>query len=271
MNQFNFLVRGIGLVGITFVLFLNAANANNQNVGKHKLTADQIVNNNIKARGGLNAWRQVNTLALSGNMEAGGKKNTDLPFVMTMQRPRMSRLEIRFQDKTAVQVFDGEHGWKVRPFLGRDAVEPFSPDEARLAEAWAELDGPLIDYAKKGSSVSLAGTESVEGHLAYKLKVTLKNRDERYVWVDAENFLERKIEGDPRKIDGKLQNVAIFYRDFKIEKGLMIPSVFETVVEGGKQTHKLNITQIVINQPVTDKLFAKPQMIMAGSVSKNIE
>ena len=80
------------------------------------LTAEQIVEKNVAARGGLQAWRAVNSLTLSGEMDAGGKQNAKLPFVWSMKRPHKSRLEIRFQQQTAVQVYDGQQGWKVRPF-----------------------------------------------------------------------------------------------------------------------------------------------------------
>ena len=94
-----------------------------------KLTAAQIVDRNVTARGGLEAWRAVRTMTMSGRLEAGGKKNSELPFVMKMKRSHMSRLEIRFQDQTAVQVYDGQQGWKVRPFLGR----PFSRSQESRA------------------------------------------------------------------------------------------------------------------------------------------
>lgn len=272
MKRFFFLVCSLVSVVAAAAVTPDVAKASKQAVTKNKpatdkqtLTAAQIVNKNVVARGGLKAWRAVNTLTLSGQVEGGGKKNTDLPFVMKMERPRMSRLEIRFQDQTAVQVYDGEHGWKLRPFLGRNEVEPFTPAEAKAAETWAELDGPLIDYAKKGIKVALLGTESVEGHQAYKLKLTMKNGEERHVWVDTATFLERKIDGDPRKMDGKLRNVAVYYRDYKAENGLTMPHVLESVVEGSKQSHKLYIRQVTVNQQIEDKLFAKPQLAMTSS------
>ena len=231
-----------------------------------KYSAAQIVERNIAARGGLPAWRAVQTLTFSGQLEAGGKQNTPLPFVMEMKRPHKSRLEIRFRDQTAFQVYDGSQGWKVRPFLNRDDAEPFTPSEAKLAAGWAELDGPLVDYASKGTQISVEGIEAVEGRDAYKLKLTLKSGVERNVWIDAATFLETKIDGDPRKMDGKLRNVAIFYRDYKIENGLTVPHVLETVVEGIKQSsHKMTIEKVAVNQPLEDALFAKPQLKVAAS------
>lgn len=229
-----------------------------------KLTAAQIVDRNVAARGGLEAWRAASTLTLSGQLEGGGKKNSELPFVMKMKRPHMSRLEIRFQDQTAVQVYDGEQGWKLRPFLGRDEVESFTPVEAKAAAAWQELDGPLVDYISKGTKIELQGTESVEGHNAYKLKLTMKNGEVRHLWVDASSFLELKIDGEQRKLDGKLHNVAVYYRDYKTENRLTVPHVLETVVEGVKQPHKMHIERVAVNQPMEGALFAKPRLTLAN-------
>ncbi len=229
--------------------------------GVIKYTAAQIVAKNVEARGGLKAWRAVNTVTFSGKMDAGGKKNVELPFVMKMKRPHMNRLELRFQDQTAIQVYNGETGWKVRPFMGRgDEPEPFTPAETKTAATWDELDGPLVDYARKGTQVTLDGMETVEGHQAYKLKLTMKDGSERHVWIDATTFLERKIDGEPRILDGKLHNVTIYYRDYKTENGLKVPHVLETVVEGVKPSHKMYIEHVAVNKPMDDTLFANPNL-----------
>lgn len=245
-----------------------------QPAAKHavaKLTAEQVVSRNVAARGGLKAWRAVSTLTLSGRMQAGGKENPELPFVMKMKRPHKSRLEIRFEDQTALQVYNGTQGWKLRPFLGRDDVEPYTTAEARESEAWQELDGPLVDYAKKGTKVSLLGTEAIEGHNTYKLKLILKNGEQRRVWIDAGNFLERKIDGEPRKMDGKMRSVSIYYRDFKSEHGLVMPHVFETFIEGGQQSHKLFIDQVGVNQPLDETLFIKPDPALVRASTQHGE
>ncbi|AKM00799.1 hypothetical protein ABD05_11630 [Burkholderia pyrrocinia] len=233
-----------------------------------RMSAAQIVERNVAARGGLQAWRTVNTLTLSGLMEAGGTKNTALPFVMTMKRPHKSRFEVRFNEQTALQVYDGTQGWKVRPFLGRNEVEPYTPAEAKSAAQSAELDGPLVDYASKGSTVQVLGSETVEGHRAYVLKVTTKERAERRVWIDAATFLELKIDGEPRVLDGKTHSVAIFYRDYRKENGVVVPHTLETVVSGAKQTRKITITHVALNEPADDAMFGKPPLTVAKAASR---
>ena len=227
------------------------------------LTAAQIAERNVKARGGLKAWRAVRALKLSGELDAGGKSDPKLPFALYLQRPRKSRLELTFASKSAVQVYDGTQGWKLRPFLNRDDVEPFKPDELASAASAAELDGLLVDYARKGTRIELVGTEKVEGKKTYKLKLTLNGGRQRFVWVDASTFLETKISGDPRKLDGRPHPVAVFSRDYRTVDGLKIPFVQETVVDGVKQRHKLVVKAVTVNPPLKDELFGKPTAAMA--------
>ena len=252
-----------GLISLT----ASVAMAADKQAAPAKLTVDQVIERNVAARGGLKAWRAINTLSMSGQMEAGGKKNSALPFVMEMKRPHKSRLEIAFEGQTAVQVYDGSQGWKVRPFLDRNEVEPFTADEAKAAAAWDELDGPLVDYARKGTRVQLLGTEAVEGHPAYKLKLTMNSGEQRRLWIDAKSFLEVKIDGQPRKMDGKVRDVAIYYRDYRMVNGLIMPHTFETAVSGVNQTYKMHIDRVTVNQPLEEKDFEKPQLAMALPVN----
>lgn len=227
------------------------------------LSAAQILERNSAARGGLAAWRSVQTIAYSGRLQAGGQLNAELPFTMTMKRPRNSRFELQFAGHTAVQVYDGAHGWKLRPFLGRDDVEPFSPGELKSAADGQDLDGVLIDAAAKGNRVELEATEPVEGHSAYRLKVTLRGGTTRRVWVDAQSFLEVKLDGEPRRLNRRMHSVAVYCRDYRAVNGLMIPYVLETAVEGVRETHKMTIDNVVLNPPADAGAFARPNPLLA--------
>ena len=248
------------------------------------LTAAEIVDKNVAAHGGLAAWRAVQTMEMKGTMEAGGnqrstlpvpgatkamikgvsvvpprpKEQAQLPFVMDLQRGRKQRVEIEFNGQTAVQVYDGTHGWKLRPFLNRHEVEDFTPEELKAASTQTDLDGLLIDYAAKGSKVELEGVDKVEGRSAYNLRVTDKNGNARHVWVDSETFLEAKIEGTPRRLDGKYHPVAVYFRDYRSVSGLMMPYLLETAVEGVRDTERITIESIISNPKLDQARFSKP-------------
>jgi len=147
----------------------------------------------------------------------------------------------------------------VRPYLNRNDVEPFTAEELKSEQTQVDLDGYLIDYAAKGTKVELEGVEPVEGRQAYKLKATLKNGQIQRVWVDAESFLDVKVSGAPRRMDGKMRDVFVYQRDFRVVQGVKIPFVLETAVDGYRDTHKNELESVVVNPKLDDALFAKPQ------------
>jgi len=278
------------------VSFVGAADTQSARAG---LSAAQIVDKNVAARGGLQAWRAVQTLSLQGKMGAGGNQRASLavpmphdkdvantlprrpadeaqlPFLMERKRPRKMRLELQFEGQTAVQVYDGANGWKFRPFLNRSDVEPYSKEELEIASHGEDLDGPLVDYAAKGSRVELDGTEKVEGRQTYKLKVIDKTGHAVAVWIDAETFLEAKIEGQPRVLDGIAHPVEVYYRDYRPEDGLKIPFVLETrVLSVGKNAlglrdtpvppEKVIIEKVLVNPKFDEKLFSDVEVTTAS-------
>jgi hypothetical protein len=246
-----------------------------------RLSVAEIVEKNVAARGGLSAWRAVKTLELKGKLDAGGNnrptipvpgvkrgsqlgtprptEQVKLPFRMDLERGRKMRLEIEFNGQTAIQVYNGTQGWKLRPFLNRHQVENFTPDELKAQAAEADLDGYLIDYPAKGEKVELVGVEPVDGHDAYNLKVTDNAGHSRHIWVDAGSFLEVKVEGEPRRLDGKYHAVAIYLRDYRAVNGLIMPYVLETAVEGVKDREKIQIESIVSNPKLDASRFAMPR------------
>lgn len=256
-----------------------------------KLTAAQIVDKNIAARGGVQAWRSLQTMTWKGKMDVGtgdstarsravsmgsmrqgrsispamaaGKaaeeKQVQLPFTSDWKRGHKSRVEIEFNGKTSVQVYDGTNGWMLRPYLNRNDYEPFNADQLKAQSQEADLDGYLVDYTAKGNRIELEGVEKVEGKDAYKLKVTQKSGDVRNVWIDAQSFLDVRVSGAQRRMDGKMRNVYIYQRDFRAENGLMIPHTLETIVDGYRDSHKVVIESVAVNPKLADSLFAKPQ------------
>jgi len=269
--------------------------ANDVTPAPASLSADAIVGKNVAARGGLQAWRGVQTLSMEGKMGVGGNQRAvlptpspipghtitqqmlpqrpvdevQLPFVMELKRPRKMRMELVFRGQTAVQVFDGTNGWKLRPFLNRNDVEPYTSDEIQKAALQSELDGPLVDYAAKGTKIELEGTENVEGRDNYKLKLTLKSGNSMHVWVDAQTFLETKMEGQPRVLDGISHPVEVYYRDYRPVSGLQIPYVLETKVLPVNQpglkvrqtpvpVERINLDKVEVNPKLDETLFTKP-------------
>lgn len=249
--------------------------------GAH-LTAEQIVAKNVAARGGLDGWRKLQTMVWLGHIESAHAPVPSMVFVLSQKRPNKMRLEIdAVRDKT-VRVFDGLRGWKTRPRHGGPEVQPYSVDEVRFAQSGPGIDGPLIEYAQKGSSVSLAGVDEIEKRKAYHLIVRTATGENQHVWVDAKSFLEIRYDrpaggagpaapsgvggesaagpsaaaGEARGAVGR--TVSVVYRDYKTTDGLKIPSVIETGVAPGTPPDRMVIERVVLNPPLNEQTFSLP-------------
>ena len=291
--------RKVQVICVGLICGVSLVTAFGASPSRGSLSAAEIVDKNVAARGGLQAWRAVQTLSLQGKLGAGGNQRatlpipgpsdktgailprrpaeeTQLPFLMELKRGRKVRFELQFKGKTAIQVYDGTNGWKLRPFLNRMEVEPYSEDELKMASVQSDLDGFLVDYAAKGSQVALDGVEKVEGRDTYKLKVTQKSGQSLHIWVDAGTFLETKVEGHPRRLDGTEHPVEVYYRDYRTVNGLQIPFVLETRVLPVAKTmlgfrdtavppEKIVLDKVTVNPKLDDARFSKPTIQIASS------
>ena len=249
------------------------------------LTAAEVADRNVAARGGLQAWRAVHTMSLSGKLGVGGnqratlqqpvskgkagqlmvpprpKEEVEVPFLMELARPRKMRFELQFAGQTALQVYDGTNGWKLRPYLNRHVVEPYTADETRMSSTQADLDGPLVDYAAKGTRIELAGMEKVDDRDTYKLKLTLKGGSAMHVWIDSQTFLEVKMEGQPRRLDGSEHPVEIYFRDYRAVNGLQIPFLLETrVLSVGQNSLGMKDTPVPPERTIIEKVMVNPKI-----------
>jgi hypothetical protein len=269
------------------VLFLSSATW----AAAPALSAAQVISKNVAARGGIQAWRAIHTLSFAGKMDAGrthpaprgavdrggtlpskrrmaerskllDKASADqgtviaLPYRMEMKRPHKVRIELDFAGQTAVQIYDGVKGSYTRPYLGYATPQPFTPVQLKQASEQSDLEGLLIDAVAKGGRVAIDGVEPVEGHPAYKLRVTLKDGATRYVWVDANTFLDVKVDGS-RLVGTKVRKMFTVFRDYRKVDGVMIPFVMETVGEGTNTTQKIVIDKVMVNSDLTDARFEK--------------
>jgi outer membrane lipoprotein-sorting protein len=220
-------------------------------------TVDELIAKNLQAKGGLQKLKAVQTARMSGMMTVG--PGLEAPFVIEFKRPNQMRVDFTMQGMTGTQAYDGKSGWMLMPFGGRKDPEPMPPEALKQSEEQADIDGPLVDYQAKGHKVELVGKERTEGSDAYKLKVTLKNGDIRYIYLDADQYLEIKVEGKTTVRGTEIENTTSI-GDYKEVGGLMFPHAMETVQKGSTQGQKLTVEKIELNVPIDDARFKMPEV-----------
>jgi len=219
-------------------------------------TVDEIVAKNIEARGGLQKLKAIQALRMSGKMTMG--PGIEAPITMEMKRPSSVRMEISFQGNAGVQAYDGKTGWSISPFGGKKTAELMSPEDLKDAQEQADIDGPLVDYKAKGHTVESLGKEKVEGSDAYKLKVTLKNGDVNYVYLDADSFLDIKSESK-RVVRGSEVETETTIGDYKEIGGVLIPHSFQSGAKGRPEKQNITVEKVELNPTIDDARFKMPE------------
>ncbi len=228
----------------------------------HAQTVDEIVAKYVQARGGLDKLKAVQSVRMTGRMTMG--PGMEAPVMLEMVRPNKMRMEFTVQGMTGVQAYDGSTAWILMPFMGKKNPEAVPAEDAKRFEEQADMDGPLVDYKQKGNQVELMGKEPVEGTDAYKLKLTLKNGSVRYLYIDAENFLEIRTESK-RTVQGTEVEMVGTPGDYKKVDGVMYPFSLESGMKGGQQTNKMTIDSIAVNLTIDPTQFAMPAVAHADS------
>lgn len=228
-------------------------------VGAEELTVDQVIEKNIEARGGRDAWESVGSAKIEGKMVMGG--TMEMPMTLFFQRPGKVRMEMEMQGQKIVQAYDGSEGWQIMPLMGKTEPQKMSDDESKMVKRQSDFEGPLYNYKEKGHTIELMGLEDVEGTDAYKLKITLNTGDVAYSYLDAEHFLEFKQEGKTMTQTGQEINTSIMVGDYKEVGPLRLAHSMELLPEGAPQGMVISFDSIELNpEGVDDSLFAMPEV-----------
>ena len=210
---------------------------------EHAQSLDEVIAKNIQARGGVEKLRAIKTLRVSARFSQGGFRAT---YVQENKREDKVREELILQGMAQVRAYDGRTGWEIDPFRGRKDANLMSQDDLRALILDADLEGPLVDYKQKGHTAELIGHDSVEGTDCYKIKLTMKNGDVRYYYLDVDSYLEIKIETQS-KVRGAVQYNDTMLGDYEQVEGVYFPFSVETAQTGSDNWARFIVEKIEVN------------------------
>ena len=227
---------------------------------KSQPTVDELVSKNIEAKGGATALRDLQSLRLTGKLLVQQGGEIELGYLEIKKRPDEVRTEASLQGMTQIQAYDGKEGWKVSPFFGRKDPERMSADDVKALIEDSEIDGALVDWKAKGSTVEYLGTEDVDGTPAHKLKVVRKNGDVSFVFLDPDHFLEIRVLTQ-RMRHGAHEEVETDLGDYEKTGGVFVPTSIEAGRKGAPDKQRVIIDKIEANVAVDDAKFHFPGQI----------
>jgi hypothetical protein len=219
---------------------------------------EEIVARHAEALGGIDRLRAIQSVRMRGKVTAGGGR--EALVVREVLRPDKIRTEFTVQGVTGVYAFDGERGWKVSPFEGSYAPVLMEDEEATQAADQADIEGPLVDWKAKGHQVALLGKETLDGHDAHKLEVTLRSGRVLYQYLDAESFLRVRAQST-RLVRGQQVEIETTFDDYREVHGIFFPHSIATGASGRPRRLEIQVEEIEVNPPLDPSDFQVPALV----------
>ncbi len=229
-------------------------------------TADELIAKNIEARGVVDKIKAIQTLRITGKQVSPG--GLTLTITVEKKRPDLLRTAFSLQGMSGVQAYDGASGWQIMPFGGRKDPQLLGEDDMGDLLIDSDFDGPLVDYKAKGNKVEYLGHDTVGGDDALRLKVTLKDGDIVYYYLDPDAYLEIREERQ-EFIRGSVHETASEMGSYKPVAGVMFPFSFSDGPKNSPdQWSTTTIDKIEANVPLENSDFALPASLKKDAAGK---
>lgn len=210
-------------------------------------TVDDIIAKNLAAKGGVEKIKAIQSIRTTGTMSGMGPQSASLLTIS--KRPNLSRQEITVNGQAIVMAFDGTAARMINPMAGPGVID-VPAEQVEMIKDQSDMDGPLVDYKAKGSTIEFIGSELVDGKQVIHLRISRKMLPVQEVLLDAKTFLETKITTQVPG-SGVFETVLSDYRDVQ---GLMMPFSIKTIA-AGMTVNEVKLSKIELNPVLDDAAF----------------
>jgi hypothetical protein len=215
-----------------------------------ELTLDQVLDHFYKA-GNFEKLRQVNSIIMTGSIV----QQDLMPVKIIRVRPDKYMMEFDVADMTAYQAYDGQTAWMTAPWTGNATAQVMPPERLKDLKNRADMDGPLVNWKDKGHILELAGKDTLEGVLVYKIKIIRNDGGIEYNFIDNAGFMLQK-RTSYRMAGGKEVTVENYFRDYRKVDG--IPFAFTLETNNAGRVNEIQFESVELNKPIDLKIFTMP-------------
>ena len=218
---------------------------------------DEIIDVHLAARGGKDRIQALRSIRATGTVTASDGRVARI--VREIERPGLFRLEFTYQGTTSVFANDGQAGWQIAPLQGQFEPRAMPPEtDAAGGADQRDIEGPLVDWRKKGHVVELVGRESIAGAETDKLKVVLRDGVVRYDYVDVASHMVVRSDVS-RLVRGHRVELQSTFSDFREVSGIVFPHLIEIQTKDRPQTLKVVVERIELDPELDPASFQMPR------------
>lgn len=219
------------------------------------LNLEQILAKYYDAIGGLEKWRQLNTMIMKGTLIS---PKSSMPITAYHERPNKCRVEFEIEDTVMAQIFSGSLGWQLNPLSGNPDPAPMTRGRSNYMRDTCDIESSLIDYEDKGRKVKLVAKAGIDGKEYYQISVKYPSRNFETYYINAETFLIDRSVGI-YDMDGNQLRTTTKFTNYKKTDGYVVPYNLEIEIHGAPGKEKLNISSFQFNTEIDSNIFEFPK------------
>jgi hypothetical protein len=208
-------------------------------------TADEVIDKYSAAIGGKGRLDSLKATYMEGVsvMDNG----TAINYKIYRVGGKLLRREVGSGAMNTVTIITDKQGWASDRF-NPGSYNDLPQGDVKIKQFELECVSPLVDYKIKGHKARLAGTEMLDGSLAYKIELSLSSGQLFTYYIDSKtNFIVREIRTGT---GGDNTPVQIDYGGYKKNAA---GYVFPLLITG--RLGIIEITKVVVNPDLDGKLY----------------
>ena len=219
------------------------------------LTPDAIIQAYIRAIGGSERIDSTRSLDIHGSVSMMGLV-APMHEILVNQKGFLNEME--FNGIRILQCITDSGGWQLNPLAGHAKPVAMSKDSWSLEKGSLDIGGPLHEYLRKGSVVTLQGLVPLHHSGAYELRLLDQNGITSTYFIDtATHYLVRNV--ITRLIRGISNNITIDFSQYRrLSNGLIWPMKTVTQLPQGFRMVATDST-VTVNGGLPRHVFAMPQ------------
>ena len=233
-------MKNLTVLGVSILMLVSAQFAQAQ-------TVDEVISKHVGAMGGRQKIMSLSSALMTGTFTAMG---ATAPINITTTKKHMigSRIDIDADGVNNYQIITPKNGWIFTPIQGDKEPRPLADDQVKSLQVQLDLHGPFINHSEKGIKIEMAGKDSVDGALCYKLKVTSPNTNVTVYFINSQSGLIVKTSTKLFQF-GNIEDVETTYSDYK-QNADGYWFAYTTAGSRGVTHHDKIVTNIAVDEKI---------------------
>ncbi|WP_309385326.1 LolA family protein [Cerasicoccus frondis] len=231
--------------------------------------AEQLFATSVKAMGGAGAIQQD---TMSANLKfSEGPNVTDMKIFTKRPGKIRSEIEIEHMGKKheVITGYNGEEAWTFDTSEKNPFPEKIGGKQADELKELAAEDDLLLTWKERGCVIKYLGPVNNRRQKNYLVKLYYPNGKTEYFYFHPKNYLITR-RGNKQVQSGVIVNVDVFFVKYDKVDGYWLPVKTEIAYED-EVVMKLELSDIQLNQPLSDSLFNPPEVKEVWLKGKNAQ